>query len=98
MIALPIIASILLVITQVLDYHSTMKFLSIGIKEGNQRLRELFEKYGAKKVMIIKGLLHYILIPFLFIMPPVASIGVMPFLVYYYRVIKSNYDIYNKYK
>lgn len=91
---LKLIAIGLLALSQVLDWHSTLAFLRSGHgREGNQLLARLFRKYGANRVMIIKGLLHLPIAVALWFLPPVACVGVLPFLIFYARIIVKNYRI-----
>lgn len=89
-----IIAIILLVLSQVLDYHSTMKFLANGYSfEANYFILRLQEKFGASKAMIIKGLLHGLLIIPIILLPWWVSVGLLPYFAIYAKTIWKNYKL-----
>ena len=82
------------ILSQVLDWHSTLAFLKSGLGvEKNSRLRPLQEKYGASKVMIIKGLLHLPICYGLWVAPTIVCVGALPFLAVYFNIIRKNYRI-----
>lgn len=89
-----LLSILLLSITQIFDWHSTLAFLKSGKgREGNIFLKKLFEKYGANRVMAVKGLLHGVFIPPILILPPIALVGLIPLAMYYTKIIINNYKI-----
>lgn len=91
---IPTLAAIAIAASQVLDWHSTMAFLRSGHgREGNGLLAKLFRRYGANRVMIVKGLLHAPIAAALFYLPAAASIGALPFVAFYAVIIAKNYRI-----
>ncbi len=93
---LKIIAILVVALTQLLDWHSTMAFLRSGHgREGNQRLARLFVRYGASKVMVLKGLAHVVVLgPVIWFVPVAGGLalaGVL--LVWYFFMIRQNYRI-----
>lgn len=92
---LKLIAIALIALTQVLDWHSTLAFLRSGHgREGNQMLAGLFRKYGANRVMIIKGLSHIVLVPALWFMPVIGGVALAGAMcAVYVPMIVKNYRI-----
>jgi hypothetical protein len=90
----PVVAALALMVSQVLDWHSTLAFLRSGHgREGNGLLARLQRRYGASRVMIVKGLMHLPIAVALLFLPPAASLGVVPFLIFYGSMIAKNYRI-----
>lgn len=89
-----VLAALALVVSQILDWHSTMAFLRSGHgREANGLLARMQHRYGANRVMVIKGLVHAPIAVALFYLPPAASLGIVPFLIFYSRMIAKNYQI-----
>ena len=89
-----IIAIALLVLSQVLDWHSTLAFLKRGrAHEGNARIAWLQRKLGPSRAMIVKGLAHLPLAVAIWLLPWWASVGLLPYLIHYALVIRNNYRL-----
>jgi hypothetical protein len=92
--AVSLAAAAALMLSQVLDWHSTMAFLRSGHgREGNSWLARLQKRYGASRVMIVKGVAHLPIAVALLLLPPAASLGAVPFLIFYGLMIAKNYRI-----
>jgi len=93
-ILIKIIAIALLVLTQVLDWHSTLAFLKSGRgREGNTFIARLQQRFGPSRAMILKGLLHTPIAVAVWLLPWWASVGLVPYFVIYARIIANNYRI-----
>lgn len=98
MTAIKIIAIALLALTQILDWHSTLAFLRSGRgREGNSLIARLQARLGPSRAMILKGLAHAPIAVAIWLLPWWASVGLVPYLAIYARIIAKNYRIARPY-
>lgn len=94
MLAIKFVTTSLLILTQILDWHSTLAFLRSGRgREANTLIARLQARIGPSRAMILKGLAHGVLIPPILLLPWWVALGLIPYLVIYARIIANNYRI-----
>ena len=94
MLAIKLVSVALLILTQALDWHSTLAFLRSGRgREGNTLIARLQARIGPSRAMILKGLLHLPLAVAIWLLPWWLSLGLIPYAIIYARIIANNYRI-----
>lgn len=84
----------MLVLTQLLDWHSTLAFLRSGKGyETNGWLRRLQARIGPGRAMILKSIAHAPIAIAIWLWPQWVVPGLMPYLVIYVLIVRKNYRI-----
>lgn len=94
MVLVKLSAIAVLILTQALDWHSTLAFLRSGRgREGNTLIARLQARIGPSRAMILKGLLHLPLAVAIWLLPWWLSLGLIPYAAIYAHIIVANYRI-----
>lgn len=92
--AIKLTGIVLLALTQLLDWHSTLAFLRSGRgREANTLIARLQARLGPNRAMLLKGLLHLPIAVAIWLLPWWLSLGLIPYMAIYARIILNNYRI-----
>lgn len=99
-----LLVGVALVILQLFDLHSTKKFLSVGVKEGNPIFGPTFNKVPFWVAVILKPSVAFIYTAAIYLLrdkPEMALLLALPgafVCEMYYRTVRGNYHAYKRAK